>query len=72
MTSLYLGGLLWGTATVCFALYLIVSISKEGIHMNITGLVKLDKCKEIFTQDAEVMNILATGKYKYPSRGILV
>lgn len=40
--------------------------------MNITGLVKLDKCKEIFTQDAKVMNILATGKYKYPSRGILV
>lgn len=40
--------------------------------MNVTGIVKLDKCKEIFTQDAEVMNILATGKYKYPSRGILV
>lgn len=31
--------------------------------MNLTGLIKLDKCKEIFTQDREVMNILATGKY---------
>ena len=49
-----------------------MSIRKEGIHMNVTGIVRLDKCKGIFTQDAEVMNILATGKYKYPSRGILV
>ena len=40
--------------------------------MDLTGLVKLDNCKKIFTQDADVMNILATGKYKYPSRGILV
>lgn len=31
--------------------------------MNLTGLIKLDKCKEIFTQDREVMNILATGRY---------
>ena len=31
--------------------------------MNLTGLVKLDKCKKIFTQDREVMNILATGRY---------
>ena len=31
--------------------------------MNVTGIVRLDKCKEIFTQDAEVMNILATGEY---------
>lgn len=31
--------------------------------MDLTGLVKLDNCKKIFTQDAEVMNILATGKY---------
>lgn len=31
--------------------------------MNLTGLVKLDKCKEIFTQDREVMNLLATGRY---------
>lgn len=31
--------------------------------MNVTGIVRLDKCKEIFTQDAEVMNILATGKF---------
>ena len=31
--------------------------------MDLTELVKLDKCGEVFTQDVEVMNILATGKY---------
>lgn len=31
--------------------------------MDLTGLVKLDKCREIFTEDKEVMDILAAGKF---------
>lgn len=31
--------------------------------MDVTGIVKLDKCGEIFTQNDDVMNILATGKF---------